>query len=91
MPDETIWEIKQKLKENLYNHINERFRLNWMKRFERPRDIADIMERFDKNALTIGFARRFATYKRAHLLFKNKEKLAEIVNDPGGLESGNIS
>ena len=80
--DELIWETKLKLKNNLYNHINDRFRSNWLKRSERPRDIVDIMERFEKDILTIGFARRFATYKRAHLLFKNKEKLAEIVNDP---------
>jgi len=80
--EDIIWEIKQKLKDKLHAHINMRLKANWLKRSDKPRDIVDILDRFDKYALTIGFARRFATYKRAHLLFRNPERLAEIINNP---------
>jgi glycogen phosphorylase/synthase len=82
VPDEKVWEIKQKLKRKLYSHIRERFQSGLYNRHEKPREVVDILERFNENALTIGFARRFATYKRAQLLFRNPEKLAQIINDP---------
>jgi len=49
---------------------------------DNPAQMLEIANALDKNALTIGFARRFATYKRAHLLFRDKKRLAEIVNNP---------
>jgi glucan phosphorylase len=54
-----------------------------IKRFENPKHIVEIAEKLNKFTLTIGFARRFATYKRAHLLFKDIDRLARIVNNPG--------
>lgn len=82
VPDHEIMEIKKKLKVNLINYIKQRFSDNWIKRNENPKLIAEALKKLNPNALTIGFARRFATYKRAHLLFKNLDRLSKIVNDP---------
>lgn len=83
VPDETIWQTKQQLREKLVESIRERFKDNWIKRHEDPRQIIAINNNLSENALTICFARRFATYKRAHLLFRNPERLARILNIPG--------
>ena len=80
LKDEEIWDIKQKLKSKMISHLKERFKLNWIERNENPKHIAEITEKLNDNALTIGFARRFATYKRAHLLFKDTERLEKILN-----------
>jgi glycogen phosphorylase len=82
VPDEEIANLKQKLKIKLIEYIKQRFADNWIKRNENPKQITDALNQFNPNALTIGFARRFATYKRAHLLFKNIERLSKIVNNP---------
>ena len=82
VPDAEIMEIKKKLKINLINYIKQRFSDNWIKRNENPKLIAEALQKLNPNALTIGFARRFATYKRAHLLFKNLDRLSRIVNNP---------
>jgi phosphorylase/glycogen(starch) synthase len=62
--------------------IKEAIVSNSLKSYEDPRTIVDMQEKLDPNALTIGFARRFATYKRAHLLFMDLKRLAAIVNNP---------
>jgi len=80
--DEKIWEIKQTLRSRLIDNIKERFMDNLLKRYEDPKQIVKITEKLDDNILTVAFARRFATYKRAHLLFKNIDRLAKIVNNP---------
>ncbi|MGF7139524.1 alpha-glucan family phosphorylase [Roseimarinus sediminis] len=82
VPDEEIVELKQQLKVKLINYIKERFSDNWIKRNENPKLITEALNALNPNALTIGFARRFATYKRAHLLFKNLDRLNKIVNHP---------
>ncbi len=82
VPDEEIANVKQKLKIKLIEYIKQRFADNWITRNENPKLINDALSQFNPNALTIGFARRFATYKRAYLLFKNLERLNEIVNHP---------
>ena len=82
VPDEEIANLKQKLKIKLIQYIKQRFTDNWIKRNENPKLITEALSQFNPNALTIGFARRFATYKRAHLLFKNIERLSSIVNHP---------
>lgn len=82
VPDSEIMEIKQKLKLSLINYIKQRFSDNWIKRNENPKLITEALNKLNPNALTIGFARRFATYKRAHLLFKNLDRLSKIVNNP---------
>ena len=81
VPDSEIMEIKQKLKISLINYIKQRFSDNWIKRNENPKLITEALNKLNPNALTIGFARRFATYKRAHLLFKNLDRLNKIVNN----------
>ncbi len=80
--DEVIWKTKQNLKSQLISYVKERFRYNWIRRHENPKHIGEITRTLNDKALTIGFARRFATYKRANLIFKDVERLAKIVNNP---------
>jgi len=82
VPDAEIWELRRKLRLKLINHIKRRFSENWVKRSENPKIISEILGKLNPNTLTIGFARRFATYKRAHLLFRDLDRLAKIVNNP---------
>jgi len=80
--DKEIWEIKQGLKQKMVENLKNRLKEAWTRRNENPRFIMEISEKLQTKALTIGFARRFATYKRAHLLFKNLDRLSQIVNHP---------
>ena len=82
VPDNQIWETKSKLREELINFIKLRFSDIHIQRNENPKYIAEATSKLNPKALTIGFARRFATYKRAHLLFRNLDRLARIVNNP---------
>jgi alpha-glucan phosphorylase-like protein len=82
VPDNEIWQLRKNLRMKLIKHIKQRFTDNWIKRNENPQLINDVMGKLNPNALTIGFARRFATYKRGYLLFRNLERLAKIVNNP---------
>lgn len=82
VPDEEIAELKHKLKVKLIDYIKQRFQDTWVQRNENPKLITEALNKLNPNALTIGFARRFATYKRAHLLFKNLDRLSKIVNNP---------
>ena len=80
--DKEIWDIRRKLRGAMISHIKERMNSNNELLYYTPREIVEIVERLDPNKLTFGFARRFATYKRAQLLFKNIDTLNEIVNHP---------
>src|SRR5665647_3180647 len=80
--DNVIWETKSKLRDSLINYVKQRFSDTHVQRNENPKYIAEAISKLDPKALTIGFARRFATYKRAHLLFRNLDRLAKIVNNP---------
>ncbi len=80
--DEKIWDIKNVLRKKLIDFAKDRFQKNWIKRYEDPRSLVDIIDSIDENALTIGFARRFATYKRAHLLFSDLKRLSKLLNNP---------
>jgi|WetSurSiteA1Bulk_404760.scaffolds.fasta_scaffold00197_8 glycogen phosphorylase/synthase len=82
VPDARIWETKQKLRARLVNTIKDRYKENWVKRHEDPRRIVAINRQLSEKALTICFARRFATYKRAYLLFRNPDRLAQILSIP---------
>ena len=82
VPDEKIWETRRTLRKKLIKYIKQRFSDNWIKRNENPKLITEVMGKLNPDALTIGFARRFATYKRGHLLFRNLDRLAQIVNNP---------
>ncbi|MPM32554.1 Glycogen phosphorylase [bioreactor metagenome] len=81
MPDDEIWEVRRELKRKLLDFLKKKMAKDMTHRQESPRHIINVLEHFDENALYIGFARRFATYKRAHLLFKNLDKLRELVNN----------
>ncbi len=82
IPDEEIWNTKQNLRMKTIGFIKQRFADNWIKKHENPKLISEVSGKINPYALTIGFARRFATYKRAHLLFRNLDRLAKLVNDP---------
>ncbi len=77
-----IWSIRKQLKEKLISHLKYRIKKDLTNRQESPKLIVKTIEALDENALVIGFARRFATYKRAHLLFTNIDRLRELVNHP---------
>ena len=81
-PDAEIWETRMALKEKLVKYIREKFAENWLKNQGDPTRVLSLLDRITPNALMIGFCRRFATYKRAHLLFTDLERLAKIVNNP---------
>ena len=82
VPDEEIWETRMALKNKLFTYIKEQFREAWLKNQGDPSRVVSLLEKMNPNALVIGFCRRFATYKRAHLLFMDEARLAKIVNDP---------
>ena len=81
-PDEEVWATRMALKNKLFDYIKEQFREKWLKNQGDPSRVVSLLEGMNPNALVIGFCRRFATYKRAHLLFTNLERLSKIVNDP---------
>ena len=80
--DEEIWKTRKGLKEKLVDYIRVQFRDTWLKNQGDPSRVVSLLESIDSNALIIGFCRRFATYKRAHLLFTDLERLSKIVNNP---------
>jgi phosphorylase/glycogen(starch) synthase len=78
--DETLWKIRLNQKKELTEYLMSRLYREMTQRNEDPKMIFKYREAAQKGAMTIGFARRFATYKRAHLLFSNLERLSRIVN-----------
>ena len=81
-PDEEIWATRKALKNKLFEYIKEQFRETWLKNQGDPSRVVNLLGKFNPDALVIGFCRRFATYKRAHLLFMDEARLSKIVNDP---------
>ena len=79
--DQIIWDIRTQQRKELFEYIKHRMLSNLSRRQETPRKIYQTLEAIDNQSLTIGFARRFATYKRAHLLFNDLERLSKIVNN----------
>jgi starch phosphorylase len=82
IPDEELWHTHYWLKVKLINVIRERLRKHWVKDRISPSIALAEGVMLDPSVLTIGFARRFATYKRANLIFHNREKLKNILNNP---------
>ena len=82
VPDAEIWETRMALKKKLVDYIRDEFAATWLKNQGDPSRVVTLLESITPNALYIGFCRRFATYKRAHLLFTDLERLAKIVNNP---------
>lgn len=81
VPDTEIWETRMALKEKLVKYIKDKFRQTWLKNQGDPSRVVSLLESITPNTLMIGFCRRFATYKRAHLLFTDLERLERIVNN----------
>ena len=80
--DEEVWNTRLTLKHKLIDYIRKEFSKTWLKNQGDPSRIVSLLDKINPNALLIGFARRFATYKRAHLLFTDLDRLAKIVNNP---------
>ena len=80
--DAEIWETRMALKNKLIRYIRDKFTQQWLRNQGDPAKVVSILEKINPNALMIGFCRRFATYKRAHLLFTDLERLEKIVNNP---------
>ena len=81
-PDEELWTWRLDMKQNLIYYIKNQFRDTWLKNQGDPSRVVSLLESMDSNRLIIGFCRRFATYKRAHLLFTDLDRLSKIVNNP---------
>lgn len=82
LPEEKIWETRMSLKRKLITYLKDQFRDNWMKSQGDPARIVRALQQMNPENLIIGFGRRFATYKRAHLLFTDLERLDKLVNNP---------
>lgn len=82
VPDDEVWSTRMALKQKLVDYIKVQFRETWLKNQGDPSRVVSLLNKINPNALMIGFCRRFATYKRAHLLFTDLDRLAKIVNDP---------
>lgn len=81
-PDAELWETRLTLKNKLAEYIKIKFKDVWLRNQGDPARVVELLQRINPNGLTIGFCRRFATYKRAHLLFTDLERLNKIVNNP---------
>ncbi len=79
--DEEIWNMRCTLKNKFINFVKRDFKAKWLANQGDPSAVMKIVDKINPNALIIGFARRFATYKRAHLLFTDLERLSKIVNN----------
>ncbi len=81
IPDEELWRTHERRRERLVTFARGRLRDHLEQQGGSPSEIGHADEVLDPEALTIGFARRFATYKRATLLFRDLERLARILGD----------
>lgn len=81
--DKELFDVQQNLKVRLLDYVREKLAVDMRKRGESPRMTYDILSKIDNKALVLGFARRFATYKRATLLFQNEDRLRNLVNQAG--------
>ncbi|MDE6272188.1 MAG: alpha-glucan family phosphorylase [Muribaculaceae bacterium] len=79
--DDEIWNMRMTLKNKFIDFVKRDFKEKWLKNQGDPSAVVKILDKINPNALIIGFARRFATYKRAHLLFTDLDRLAKIVNN----------
>jgi len=82
VPDDVLWRTHQKLRSKALGFLRGRVALQRQRNGESPARVAAAHDLFDPNALTIGFARRFATYKRATLIFRDIKRIQRMLNDP---------
>ena len=83
VPAGEIAALRARRREELIEFVKNRLQAEWPERGETPQNLIKALHTLRPDVLTIGFARRFATYKRAHLLFRNLERLAKLVNNHG--------
>jgi starch phosphorylase len=81
IPDQELWAVRQTMKRKLMSFIRERARSGWMQGHLQASQVISRGTLLDPEALTIGFARRFATYKRATLLFRDLERLKRLLHN----------
>ncbi len=81
IPDEELWGAHIIRKNKLFNLVRDRLKRQLTRQGADPTVVGDVNALFDPGLLTIGFARRFASYKRANLIFRDLERLEEIVNN----------
>lgn len=82
IPDERLWDLRCELRREMIDFLKVRLVQDMTHRQENPKLLFDVLDNLRNDVLTIGFARRFATYKRAHLLFSDLEKLSSLINNP---------
>jgi glycogen phosphorylase/synthase len=82
LDDKKIYDIKTGLKKSLFTNIRKRLQGEMLEKHVSPRKLLNISNHLNDKTLTIGFARRFATYKRAGLLFRDLDRLEKIVSNP---------
>lgn len=82
IPDHLLWETKQEMKQSLINDVRDYVGQHWYGDQLREMNRDEVLARLRGSSLTIGFARRFAPYKRATLLFRDLDRLDRIVNNP---------
>ena len=83
IPNEELWEVHQERKEKLLKLVKENVTTRLKREGYHYNEITEITSKLNPNALTIGFSRRFATYKRATLIFKDLERITQILNEEG--------
>jgi len=81
IPDEELWGTHSRRRERLVAFTRRRLKAQLKSRGASPAEIAAAEETLDPRTLTIGFARRFATYKRSTMIFYNPDRLASILNN----------
>lgn len=82
IPNNELWEYRRRRKRQLISFVRERLMQRAAERRASASEMRRLSEIFDPEVLTIGFSRRFATYKRATLLFREIERLKKIVSNP---------
>ncbi len=82
IPDEVWWKAMQKMKQDMSQHLRRRYSEQLDRYASKRSGFPPPDSILDENGLMIGFARRFAPYKRANLIFKDKKRIAKILNDP---------
>lgn len=82
IPDEELWAVRRHLKRKLVFYMRERAQMQWIEDNIHPVQVVAAGALLNPYALTIGFARRFATYKRADLVLSDYERLLELINQP---------
>jgi starch phosphorylase len=82
LDDARLWAVHESLRHLLFHYVREEARHRWRDYWKDPAKLAGAGALLSPNVLTLGFARRFATYKRADLLFRDPERLRRLLTDP---------